>query len=145
MNTRIIQLTILSILFCGASLHADQIKIPLGSQSAELNNISRPTLGMSKARVQQQYGQPIKENPAVGKPPISSWEYAHFIVYFEYDHVIDSVLKATYHESTTTIVKGTVVEEAGAAESTSEQTVPQEETVKKSKEMQEEDLDLHRK
>jgi hypothetical protein len=28
----------------------------------------------------------------VGKPPISRWEYPGFIVYFESDHVIHSVV-----------------------------------------------------
>ena len=30
--------------------------------------------------------------PAVGKPPISRWEYPGFVVYFEHDHVIHSVV-----------------------------------------------------
>jgi|GEM_PF-372525 len=140
MNTTLIQFIILSMIFCGQSLQADQIKIPVGSQSAEMNNIARPSLGMSKSLVKSQYGAPITEKPAVGKPPISSWEYAHFIVYFEYDHVIDSVLKATYHESTTTVVRETIIEEAAA-----EETKPTEQKASGKKEMPEEDLDLNAK
>ena len=135
MNKTLIQLIILSMIFCGQSLQAEQIKIPVGSQSSELNNITRPTMGMSKALVKSQYGAPITEKAAVGKPPISSWEYAHFIVYFEYDHVIDSVLKETHHESTTTVVRETVVVEP----------VPEETKTTEQKEMPEEDLDLNAK
>jgi len=28
----------------------------------------------------------------VGKPPISRWEYPGFVVYFEHEHVIHSVV-----------------------------------------------------
>ncbi|HWV14216.1 MAG TPA: hypothetical protein VN030_02210 [Cellvibrio sp.] len=97
------------LLACGQLAQAEQIKIPIGEQSAELNTIARPTLGMSKARVQQQFGEPLQQTAAKGKPPISSWEYAQFTVYFENDHVIHSVLKPVYHESTVTVVKETVI------------------------------------
>jgi hypothetical protein len=74
-------------------LQAEVIQIPVGQQAEELKSIKRPTTGMTKARVKEEFGEPIKENPARGTPPISSWEYDNFIVYFEYDHVIHSVLK----------------------------------------------------
>ncbi|GAB3788786.1 hypothetical protein [Dyella agri] len=56
-----------------------------------------PTRGMSMAQVEQRYGAPQhKLSPRGGDakkhPVINRWEYANFIVYFEHDHVIHSVL-----------------------------------------------------
>ncbi len=72
---------------------AEVIQVPVGQQASELQSIKRPTTGMTKARVKEEFGEALKENPAKGTPPISSWEYADFMVYFEHDHVIHSVLK----------------------------------------------------
>jgi len=54
---------------------------------------SRPTRGMTQARVEARYGSPVAVKPAVGDPPITRWEYRDFIVYFEYDKVIHAVKK----------------------------------------------------
>ena len=79
--------------------NAEEIKVSVGNQSAELDGIDRPKSGMNKTKVAEQFGQPIKENAGRGKPPISSWEYEKFVVYFENDTVIHSVLKITQHDS----------------------------------------------
>lgn len=50
-----------------------------------------PVRGQSRASVRNRYGDPVNSKPAVGDPPISSWRYADFTVYFEYDLVITSV------------------------------------------------------
>jgi hypothetical protein len=42
--------------------------------------------------VAAKFGTPVTKVPAVGKPPISRWEYPGFVVYFEADHVIHSVV-----------------------------------------------------
>jgi hypothetical protein len=47
---------------------------------------------MSMSQVASRFGDPITKVPAVGKPPISRWEYPGFVVYFERDHVIHSVI-----------------------------------------------------
>ena len=106
MMKKIISLCFLT-LACSASanLLAQEIKIPVGSQTAELQNLPRPTTGMLKSAVKQQFGEPVKENPPKGKPPISSWEYADFVVYFENDHVIHSVLKPKKHEDTEIVIE----------------------------------------
>lgn len=132
------QLVLISTLVCAPALYAEQIKIPVGAQSAELNNIARPNRGMSKASVKRQFGQPSKMNTAVGKPPISSWEYPNFTVYFEYDHVISSVLTPIYHESTTRVIEETMSDADISAElrETPQQTPS---------EMPKEDFDLNEK
>jgi len=94
-------------IFGSSGAIAEDIKIPVGTQTPEAQQIARPTTGMTKAQVESQYGSPQKNNPAKGNPPISSWEYAEFTVYFEYDHVIHSVVKPKLHENTEIIIKTT--------------------------------------
>jgi hypothetical protein len=53
----------------------------------------RPSRGMTQASVESKYGSPVSVNAAVGEPPISRWEYADFVVFFEYDKVIHAVVK----------------------------------------------------
>lgn len=52
-----------------------------------------PQKAASMNQVRAQYGDPVIEHAAVGEPPITRWEYADFIVYFENQYVITSVLK----------------------------------------------------
>ncbi len=54
--------------------------------------ILRPTRGQSMVQVYHKYGQAQQEMPAVGQPPISRWIYEKFTVYFEHDHVIETVV-----------------------------------------------------
>jgi len=51
-----------------------------------------PVNGQTKADVEAKYGEPDKRKAAVGDPPISSWVFAEYSVYFEYDVVLFSVL-----------------------------------------------------
>jgi hypothetical protein len=62
-----------------------------GVQVAEATRTERPARGISKAQVEQRYGQPSRMVAAIGEPPISRWEYPGFVVYFEFDHVIHAV------------------------------------------------------
>ncbi len=71
----------------------DVLAVPIGQQSPALMASSRPHSGMSKSAVQAHFGAPLEMHDAVGNPPISSWVYETFTVYFEGDHVIHSVLK----------------------------------------------------
>lgn len=68
---------------------AETVRVPIGQQA----DISKPRTGVTKATVEAQFGQPLSKQSPVGEPPISSWEYADFVVYFEHDHVIHSVAK----------------------------------------------------
>lgn len=68
---------------------AETLQIPIGQQGAELNQL--PQLGESRSSVLARFGLADEEHPAVGKPPITRWDYREFSVYFEYDHVINSV------------------------------------------------------
>lgn len=74
-------------------LVAEQVVIPVGQQAAEKQGTQRPAPGLNKDKVREQFGEPLSIHEAVGDPPISSWEYADFVVYFEYELVLHSVLK----------------------------------------------------
>lgn len=87
---------------------ADNVQIPIGQQSAELSNIDRPKTGMLQTQVRATYGDPIKEIPAKGTPAITRWEYAHYTVYFENNHVIYSVLKPVKHDDVEIKVEETI-------------------------------------
>lgn len=87
--------TILTVLLltCPTLASAEIIRVPIAQQGSDIDHIDRPTKGASKASVLQQFGEPVRRVTARGEPPISSWKYAEFTVYFEYEHVIHSVLK----------------------------------------------------
>jgi len=51
-----------------------------------------PKNGQSKVDIEAKFGTPIEKHSAVGDPPISSWKYDKYSVYFEYDLVLFSVL-----------------------------------------------------
>jgi hypothetical protein len=56
-----------------------------------------PTRGMTKAQVTRKYGAPQRKLAPRGgdtqlHPVIDRWKYAKYIVYFEHDHVIHTVL-----------------------------------------------------
>ncbi|QEY62374.1 phosphodiesterase [Metapseudomonas lalkuanensis] len=68
---------------------AQTIEIPVGDQGDQA--LSLPARGESQHAVLERFGLPDEEHPAVGKPPISRWDYREFSVYFESGRVIDSV------------------------------------------------------
>ena len=84
---------------------AEAIKIPIGAQTSESKQIARPATGTTKNKVKIQFGAPVKENAPKGNPPISTWEYAEFTVYFENDHVTYSVVKPKLHDSKEIIIE----------------------------------------
>jgi hypothetical protein len=57
------------------------------------SNDARPTRGMTQASVESKFGSPVAVKAAVGEPPITRWEYANFVVFFEHDRVIHAVAK----------------------------------------------------
>jgi hypothetical protein len=70
---------------------AEIVDVP-GGIAVKESTIAIPTAGMSMDEVAAKFGTPAQKIPAVGKPPISRWAYPGFIVYFEYTHVIHSVV-----------------------------------------------------
>jgi hypothetical protein len=56
------------------------------------SDVATPARGMTMDQVATKFGAPVTKVPAVGKPPISRWQYPGFVVYFEHEHVIHSVV-----------------------------------------------------
>ncbi|HRH76483.1 MAG TPA: hypothetical protein PK129_03970 [Cellvibrionaceae bacterium] len=70
---------------------AEQIVVPVGSQQGA--HVNMPGKGVSMSQVISRYGEPEHKSGPVGQPPISTWEYPSFTVYFEHEHTIHSVVK----------------------------------------------------
>jgi hypothetical protein len=71
---------------------ADELKVPAPEGGA-----NTPTSGMSMDSVEAKFGAPSRRVPAVGggsaqQPPITRWEYPGFVVYFENNRVIHTVV-----------------------------------------------------
>jgi len=54
--------------------------------------IARPERGTTMDQVAAKFGAPAKRYPAVGKPPITRWDYPSFSVFFEFNRVVHSVV-----------------------------------------------------
>jgi hypothetical protein len=76
----------------GTAIHAETVTIPLGQQGKAWN-IETPQTGMRKEQVEEKFGAPVEKSGPVGTPPIYTWDYNQFTVYFEGDYVIHSVAK----------------------------------------------------
>ena len=53
---------------------------------------SYPGRGANMRSVEARYGAPAERIGPIGKPPITRWDYPGFVVFFEYEHVIHSVV-----------------------------------------------------
>ena len=82
-----------AILMSCSFTNAERVQIPVGQQGNSGTTAKRPPPGITKDQVQQRLGDPTSSKKAIGKPPISSWNFDDFTVYFENDRVIHSVLK----------------------------------------------------
>ena len=65
------------------------------------SSVERPARGATMSAVEQKFGAPAQKHAAVGgcnganpckTPPITRWDYAGFSVFFENEHVIESVV-----------------------------------------------------
>jgi hypothetical protein len=56
------------------------------------SSIACPGRGTTMRDVEAKFGQPERRYSAVGKPPITRWDYRSFSVFFEYSRVVHSVV-----------------------------------------------------
>jgi len=63
-----------------------------GRVQLEQTSIAHPQRGTTMHEVEAKFGAPQRRYPAVGKPPITRWDYPSFSVYFEYSRVVHSVV-----------------------------------------------------
>jgi hypothetical protein len=75
------------------TVYAQNLDMSGSEGSITFDQPGKPTRGMSQESVQANFGAPQSTTAAVGDPPISRWEYAEFVVFFEYNLVIHSVTK----------------------------------------------------
>ena len=68
---------------------ADTLKVPENKQ--ETFSITLPGRGMTMEQVEERFGEPQERQDAVGTPPITTWIYDGFTVYFEDRYVIHAV------------------------------------------------------
>lgn len=63
-----------------------------GHVQLEQSSITHPSRGTTMREVEARFGAPERRYPAVGKPPITRWDYPAFSVYFEYNRVVHAVV-----------------------------------------------------
>ncbi|MBD3641389.1 MAG: hypothetical protein HUJ18_10395 [Marinobacter sp.] len=71
---------------------AEELRTPVGSQS-DRSQGNYPKTGLSQSSVRAKWGNPMDVRGPVGEPPITQWHYQDFVVYFENDLVLHTVLK----------------------------------------------------
>ncbi len=76
-----------------STVNAQNLDMSDTEGSATFDQAGKPTRGMSQESVQANFGAPQSTVAAIGDPPISRWEYAGFVVFFEHNLVIHSVTK----------------------------------------------------
>ena len=85
---------LLAAVLASGLAQAETIAIDNGIAVKE-SDIATPARGMTMEQVESKFGQPTSKAPAVGKPPITRWDYPGFAVYFEYNHVVHSVASSS--------------------------------------------------
>ena len=85
------RILLLAAVLASGFARAETIAVDNGIAVKE-SDVSTPARGMTMDQVATKFGAPVTKVPAVGKPPISRWEYPGFVVYFEADYVIHSVV-----------------------------------------------------
>jgi len=80
---------IASTAMLGSVAHADELKMTPAPQGGS----NQPARGMSMEKVEAAFGAPANRVAAVGNPPITRWEYPGFVVFFEHNIVLHSVVK----------------------------------------------------
>ena len=82
----------LSFGFVGVT-SADTLDMSGQDRASTFDQVGKPKRGMTQQSVEANFGAPQSARDAIGEPPISRWEYANFVVFFEYDRVIHAVSK----------------------------------------------------
>jgi len=73
----------LSLLLSGPVLADESAPSPVRTQS--------PARGAHMQAVETMLGQPAERHAAVGRPPITRWDYPELVVFFEGDQVIHTI------------------------------------------------------
>jgi hypothetical protein len=82
-------LAICLITISAGQLRAETLDVPETKQ--ETFSITLPGRGMTMQQVEERFGAPLEKHGPVGTPPITTWVYDRFSVYFEDRYVIHAV------------------------------------------------------
>ena len=74
------------------ALQAVNADVLIIDEVRQAGRMELPANGRNKAAIEAKFGAPVQKLSQVGDPPISSWKYDTYSVYFEYDLVLFSVL-----------------------------------------------------
>jgi hypothetical protein len=72
---------------------AEELRMSVKDQAQQSLQEDLPRNGLSESSVRNRWGQPESMTGPVGDPPIYQWHYQNFIVFFEGNRVIHSVLR----------------------------------------------------
>jgi hypothetical protein len=72
---------------------AEDVRMSVQSHAQRSLEKDLPRNGLSEPSVRNRWGTPQSVTGPVGEPPIYQWHYANFIVFFEDDRVIHTVLR----------------------------------------------------
>lgn len=86
---KLARLLVPALALCATLASAETLDMPAASAAAEPPH---PTRGQTMAQVEARFGAPVTKHAAVGKPPITRWDYPQFSVFFEYNLVLHSVI-----------------------------------------------------
>ena len=89
MSKTLFALAAIILLAAAPSARADVLII----EKLEAAQAETPARGATMERVRQIYGAPNGVSGPVGEPPITRWDYDGFVVVFEHDRVIHSVVR----------------------------------------------------
>jgi len=92
MKIKIFLATMLLTLAATTHVSADTLLIDEVMRNSA-DQADRPSGGLSMSDVEEKFGEPLRKYAAVGTPPITRWEYADYVVYFEGEIVLHSVRK----------------------------------------------------
>ena len=73
-----------------APANADELQMPASTSASA----GTPSRGMTMEKVEAAFGAPSNREAAVGQPPITRWEYPAYVVYFENNIVLHTVVKS---------------------------------------------------
>ncbi|MDE2221378.1 MAG: hypothetical protein KGL25_14045 [Gammaproteobacteria bacterium] len=93
MNANVLTAALALSVLCGNLATAETMVVD-DQVMVRPSTVDRPARGVTMAAVEAKFGAPQTRHPAVGKPPITRWDYAGFSVFFEGERVIDAVAVA---------------------------------------------------
>jgi len=92
-NNMIFRTTVILLMSTVGMVFSSQADVLLIDRVEAKAGTALPKKSATMNQVRSHFGDPMNERAAVGEPPITRWDYADFIVYFEHQHVITTVLK----------------------------------------------------